>query len=347
MTFIWTGRELMPKLFNSIFVTGGAGYVGSALVPSLLEAGYRVTVYDILYYGDGFLPKGNPHLTVLQGDIRDTEKLAAALPGHDAFVSLACISNDASFELDEHLSTSVNLDAFEPMVLAAKKAGIRRFVYASSSSVYGVSDQPNVTEEHPLVPLTLYNKYKGMCEPILLRHADDGFNGVVFRPATVCGYAPRLRLDLSVNILTNHAVTNNKITVFGGSQLRPNLHVLDYVDVVHLFLTGANAQLQKQIFNVGYQNRSIMEIAQIVQRIVSEEFPGRPPIDIVTTPSNDNRSYHINSDKIKRVLGFEAKHTIEDAVRGLCVAFREGKIPNSMTDDWYYNIRTMKRISAA
>jgi nucleoside-diphosphate-sugar epimerase len=337
----------MPTSLSSIFVTGGAGYIGSALVPSLLEAGYRVTVYDVLYYGDGVLPKRHPRLTIVKGDIRDTAKLAAALPGHDAFVSLACISNDASFELDERLSTSVNLDAFEPMVVAAKTAGVSRFVYASSSSVYGVSDQPNVTEEHPLVPLTLYNKYKGMCEPILLRHADDDFTGVIFRPATVCGYAPRLRLDLSVNILTNHAVMNNKITVFGGSQLRPNLHVLDYVDVVQLLLTAPAGQVQKQIFNVGYQNRSIMEIAHIVQRIVSEEFPGRPPIEIFTTPSNDNRSYHINSDKIARVLGFEAKHTIEDAVRGLCAAFREGKIPNSMTDDRYYNIRTMKAIKAA
>jgi nucleoside-diphosphate-sugar epimerase len=337
----------MPRLFSAIFVTGGAGYIGSALVPSLLDAGYRVTVYDTLYYGDGFLPKRNPRLTVLRGDIRDTAKLAAALPGHDAVVSLACISNDASFELDERLSTSVNLDAFEPMVLAAKRSGISRFVYASSSSVYGVSDQPDVTEDHPLVPLTLYNKYKGMCEPILLRHADEGFNGVIFRPATVCGYAPRLRLDLSVNILTNHAVMNNKITVYGGNQLRPNLHVSDYVDVVQLFLTAPAAQIQRQIFNVGYQNRSIMEIAHIVQRIVSEEFPGRPPIEIVTTPSDDNRSYHINSDKIRRVLGFEAQHTIEDAVRGLCAAFREGKIPNSMTDDRYYNIRTMKAIKAA
>lgn len=337
----------MPKLFDSIFVTGGAGYIGSALVPSLLDAGYRVTVYDILYYGDEFLPQRDPRLTIIRGDIRDTAKLAAALSGHDAFVSLACISNDASFELDERLSTSVNLDAFEPMVLAAKRAGVRRFIYASSSSVYGVSEQPNVTEEHPLVPLTLYNKYKGMCEPILSRHADDRFTGVIFRPATVCGYAPRLRLDLSVNILTNHAVTNNKITVFGGNQLRPNLHVLDYVEVVQLFLTAPAAKIQKQIFNVGYQNKSITEIARIVQQIVTEEFPGRPPIEIVTTPSNDNRSYHINSDKIKRVLGFEAKRTIEDAVRGLCAAFREGKIPNSMTDDWYYNIRTMKRINAA
>ena len=146
---------------SSIFVTGGAGYCGSRLVPQLLAKGHKVTVYDILYFGSNFLPLGDPNLQVIKGDIRDTKKLAAACSKHDAFVSLACISNDASFELDEKLSTSVNLDAFEPMVIAAKEAGIKRFVYASSSSVYGVSDQPDVTEDHPLIPLTLYNKYKG------------------------------------------------------------------------------------------------------------------------------------------------------------------------------------------
>src|SRR5262249_8773190 len=155
--------------------------------------------------------------------------------------SLACISNDASFELDEKLSTSVNLDAFEPMVVAAKKAGVKRFIYASSSSVYGVSDSPDVTEDHPLVPLTLYNKYKGMCEPLLNKPLDANFVGVTMRPATVCGYAPRQRFDLSVNILTNHAVNKNRITVFGGSQLRPNLHVQDYCDAVELFLTAPSA----------------------------------------------------------------------------------------------------------
>ena len=209
----------MEKKFDRLLVTGGAGYCGSRLVPQLLNRGYKVTVYDIMYFGSDFLPK-HPNLKIVQGDIRDTEKLAATTAGHDAFVSLACISNDASFELDEQLSTSVNLDAFEPMVIAAKRAAVRRFVYASSSSVYGVSDKPNVTEDHPLVPLTLYNKYKGMCEPLLLRHTDANFVGVIFRPATVCGYAPRQRLDLSVNILTNHAVNKGKITVFGGSQLR-------------------------------------------------------------------------------------------------------------------------------
>lgn len=336
----------MAKLFDNIFLTGGAGYCGSLLVPQLLDHGYRITVFDKCYFGDAFLPKSNPRLTVIEGDIRDTATLVRVVKGHDAFVSLACISNDASFELDEKLSTSINLDAFEPMVKAAKSAGIKRFVYASSSSVYGVSDKPDVTEDHPLVPLTLYNKYKGMCEPILKRHADDTFIGVIFRPATVCGYAPRLRLDLSVNILTNHAVTNNKITVFGGSQLRPNLHVQDYCDAVELLLTAPTEKIQKETFNVGYQNMSIMEIAQLAKRVVEQEFPGRPLIEIVTTPTDDIRSYHINSDKITRVLGFRPKYTVKDAIRGLCKAFKAGRIPNSMTDDRYYNIRTMKKLNA-
>jgi nucleoside-diphosphate-sugar epimerase len=336
----------MQRLFHSVFVTGGAGYCGSLLVPQLLSRGYRVTVYDTLMFGDHFLPKGTPNLSVIKGDIRDRAKLAQAVSGHEGFVSLACISNDASFELDEKLSTSINMDAFEPMVAAAKAAGVKRFVYASSSSVYGVSDQPDVREDHPLVPLTLYNKYKGLCEPILKSYCDPSFTGVIFRPATVCGYAPRLRLDLSVNILTNHAVTNNKIMVFGGSQLRPNLHVRDYCDAVEVLLTAPVEKIQKQTFNVGYQNMSIMNIAKLVRRVVADEFPERPEIAIIVTTSDDNRSYHINSDKVYQVLGFRPKYSIEDAIRGLCGAFREGKIPDSMTDNRYYNIRTMKQIGA-
>lgn len=328
-----------------VFVTGGAGYCGSLLTPQLLSRGYQVTVYDRLFFGSDFLPADHPRLSIVEGDIRDTARLAEAVKGHDAFISLACISNDASFELDEALSTSINLDAFAPMVAAAKAAGVRRFVYASSSSVYGVSDQPDVTEDHPLVPLTLYNKYKGMCEPLLNAQADDDFVAVTFRPATVCGYAPRLRLDLSVNILTNHAVNNGKITVFGGSQLRPNLHVQDYCDAVELLLTAPAERVNKEIFNVGFQNMSIMDIALLVKKITEEEFPGKGPIDIVTTPTDDIRSYHINSDKIARVLGFRPRHTIEDAVRGLIQAFQQGKIPDSMTDDRYYNIRTMKKLN--
>jgi nucleoside-diphosphate-sugar epimerase len=332
---------------KNVLVTGGAGYCGSLLVPQLLAEGYNVTVYDLLYFGDSFLPKDNPRLKVVPGDIRDVAKLTSVLQNQDVVLSLACISNDASFELDESLSTTINLDAFEPMVVAAKKVGVKRFVYASSSSVYGVSDKPNVTEDHPLVPLTLYNKYKGMCEPLLLKHTDDHFVGVIFRPATVCGYAPRLRLDLSVNILTNHAVTNNKITVFGGSQLRPNLHVQDYADLCKLLLVAPTEKIANQIFNCGYQNMSIMEIAHMVKKVVEQEFPQKAPIDIVTTPTDDNRSYHINSDKIKKTLGFAPKHTIEEAVRDLCRAFRDGKIPNSFSDDRFYNVRTLKKHKAA
>ncbi|MBI4294388.1 MAG: SDR family oxidoreductase [Betaproteobacteria bacterium] len=336
----------MPK-FNRILVTGGAGYVGSLLTPQLLDLGHQVRVYDILYFGDEFLPKGNPNLSVIQGDIRDTAKLAKALEGVDAVISLACISNDASFELDEKLSTSVNLDAFEPMVMAAKKAGVKRFVYCSSSSVYGVSESPDVTEEHPLVPLTLYNKYKGMCEPLLFKHQSPEFVCVTIRPATLCGYAPRQRLDLSVNILTNHAVNNNKITVFGGSQKRPNLHVQDMVDLYKLLLTVPDENIAGQIFNAGVQNMSIMDIALIAKRVVQEEFPEKGDIPIVTTPTDDVRSYHVNSDKIARVLGFKPKRSVEDAIRDLCAAFKAGKLQKSMDDDFYFNVRRLKRLNAA
>ena len=341
------GTMQMERLFDKVLITGGSGYCGARLVPQMLSRGYKVTVYDIMFFGSQFLPRNNPNLRVVDGDIRDTAKFASAVAGHDAVVHLACISNDASFELDEELSTSINLNAFEPLVEASKKAGVKRFVYASSSSVYGVSDNPDVTEDHPLVPLTLYNKYKGMCEPILKKHTGTGFTGVIFRPATVCGYSPRQRLDLSVNILTNHAVNAGKITVFGGSQLRPNLHIQDYCDAVELFLTAPAERIANETFNVGYQNLSLMEIAELVRRVVSEEMPERRKVDIVTTPTDDIRSYHINSGKIKRVLGYAPRHTIEDAVRELCRAFATNKIPNSMEDDRYYNVRLLKRLKAA
>jgi nucleoside-diphosphate-sugar epimerase len=333
--------------FKNVLVTGGAGYVGSLLVPQLLDLGYHVTVYDIMYFGDDFLPKQDPALRIIEGDIRDTAKLAKACQGQDVVISLACISNDASFELDERLSTSVNLDAFEPMVIAAKRAGVKRFIYASSSSVYGVSDKPNVTEDHPLLPLTLYNKYKGMCEPLLFKHQSPDFVCVTIRPATVCGYAPRQRLDLSVNILTNHAINNGKITVFGGTQLRPNLHVQDMCDLYELLLELPDEKIAGETFNAGYQNMSIMDIALTVRDVVAKEFPDRGNIDIVTTPTDDIRSYHINSDKIRRMLGFSPLHTVEDAVRDLCKAFKANKLPNSMADDQYFNVRRLKSLRAA
>jgi nucleoside-diphosphate-sugar epimerase len=334
----------MEQNLKNVFVTGGAGYVGHALTPRLLGEGYHVTIYDQLFFGCR-LPN-SPNLRVIKGDIRDTAKLSEALEGQDAVLHLACISNDASFELDEKLSQTINYDCFEPMVAAAKEAGVKRFVYASSSSVYGVSDSPDVTEEHPLVPLTLYNKFKGMCEPVLWTYKSDDFTCVVIRPATICGYSPRTRLDLSVNILTNHAVNKGIITVFGGNQMRPNLHVEDMVDAYLLMLTAPHEKIHGEIFNIGFQNYSIAEIANMVKKVVEEEMPEKGEIKIVTTPTNDMRSYHVNSDKVKRVLGFEPKRSIEDAVRDLARAFRNHLLPSSFDDDWYYNVRTMKKLEA-
>lgn len=333
-------------MHKKIFITGGGGYCGSLLVPTLLDLGHQITVYDVMFFTDNFLPKNNKNLKIIKGDIRESKKIEYECKDHDIFINLACISNDASFELDENLSTSINLHAFEPMVLAAKRSGIKRFIYASSSSVYGVSKKKNVTEEHELVPLTLYNKYKGMCEPLLLKHTNEKFIGVVFRPATVCGYAPRLRLDLSVNILTNLAISKEKITVFGGEQLRPNLHVKDYCNAVIALINAEDDKINNQVFNVGYQNLSIKEIAQIVKKIVQINFPEKKHIEIETTKSDDNRSYHINSEKIKNILNFEPKLTIEDAVNDLCKEFKLGKIKNSLDDDIFYNVRTLKKINA-
>lgn len=328
---------------KKIIVFGGGGYCGSVLVPQLANEGYSVTVFDTFLYGNKHLTDLN-NVVLIKGDVRNLDQITTALKGQQHVLHLACISNDASFVLDEKLSTSVNLDSFEPLVIAAKEAGVKRFVFASSSSVYGVSEHPDVTEDHPLLPLTLYNKYKGMCEPLLFKHTDDNFVGVVFRPATVCGYGPRQRLDLSVNILTNHAVNKGKITVFGGDQLRPNLHIQDYADLCKLLLDAPTDKIRNEVFNCGFQNMSIMDIAKTVKKVVEKLFPEKGDIPIEVTTSDDPRSYHINSEKIHRVLGFKPKHSIEEAVMDLCQAFKEDKLPNSFDDNKYYNVRTMKAI---
>ena len=329
---------------KKVLVTGGAGYVGCVLVPKLLDAGYAVIVYDIMLFGSEGLP-AHPNLRVIEGDIRDTVAFRAALSSVHAVIHLACISNDPSFELDPALSRSINYDCFEPMVTAAKSAGVRRFLYASTSSVYGVSDAPEVTEEHPLVPLTDYNKYKGMCEPILLRYQAPGFTTVILRPATVCGYSPRMRFDLTVNILTNHAVNRRVITVFGGVQKRPNIHIDDVAELYVKLLESPDALIAGETFNAGYQNHTVADLAQRVQRVVEQEIPHGGPIRVETSPSNDLRSYHVSSRKLAQRLGYAPRRTIEDAIRDLCRAFREGRFPNSLTDDRYINVRVLKRIT--
>lgn len=330
----------MDPRIETVLVTGGAGYVGSVLTPLLLREGYHVRVLDLFIYGEHVLDevKGHPRLEVIKGDLRDQSLVRRALAGCDAVIHLACISNDPSFELDPLLARSINFDAFMPLVDIAKDSGVQRFIYASSSSVYGIKDEPNVTEELELKPLTDYSKYKALCEEELWKRRGPGFTVLTLRPATVCGYAPRLRLDLSVNILTNHAINKGKITVFGGAQLRPNLHVSDCAELYIKSLKWPAAKIDGKVYNAGYQNLSIMRIAELVREVVGNN------VTIETTPTDDNRSYHISSEKIKHELGYEPRYTIEDAVRELKAAFLGGKVREPLTNSLYYNIKRMQEI---
>jgi nucleoside-diphosphate-sugar epimerase len=330
---------MMTKSFKRVLVTGGAGYVGSNLVPKLIEAGYEVSVLDLFIYGDVFARLGDdPKLRQFKGDLRNPEDVRSAVAGCDAVIHLACISNDPSFDLNPELGKSINFDCFQPLVRASKDAGVRRFIYASSSSVYGIKDEMDVTEDLPLVPLTDYSKYKAMCEEVLEGERESGFVAVTVRPATVCGYAPRLRLDLTVNILTNHAINNGRITVFGGDQLRPNIHVEDMTDLYLLLLERPDAAVDGKTWNAGYHNLKVRAIADLVRDEV-----GRG-VDIVVTPTDDHRSYHVSSEKIRRDLGFVAGRSVKDAIVDLKDAFLAGKVPNSMTDDRYYNIKRMQAL---
>ncbi len=329
------------NMLKNVLVTGGAGYVGAVLVPKLLDQGYAVKVIDLYIYGNDVLQevKDHPNLTEIQGDIRERELLEREIPGTDAIIHLACISNDPSFELNPELGKSINYDAFLDLVEVAKKNTVARFVYASSSSVYGIKEVENVTEDLPLEPLTDYSKYKALCEDVLLQEREPGFTTLILRPATVCGYSPRLRLDLTVNILTNHAVNNKKITVFGGEQKRPNLHIEDMTDLYIKSLEWPAEAIDGKIFNAGYENHKVREIAEIVKHVVGDT------VDIITTPTDDHRSYHVSSKKIKQELGFVPQHSIEEAVQDLVNAFQAGNIPDSLTDPRYYNIKTMQSIN--
>lgn len=322
-----------------VLITGNCGYVGSALSKYLVLQGYDVVGYDLQWFGSAGQPFGHPRFRQVIGDIRDAPNFTAAVAGCDAVIHLACISNDTSCSLDEALSTEINFKAFEPLVVASKLMGVKRFIYCSSSSVYGVSEAPDVTEEHPLVPLTLYNRYKGECEIPLLKHATPIFTPVIIRPATVCGYAPRQRFDLTINILTMHAIMKREITVFGGTQRRPNLHIDDMCFVYSKMLKAPNELVASQIFNVGAENMSLNEAAALVQKIVREEMDIDAPI--VNVAHTDNRSYHINSDKIKRVLGFEPELDVADAVRDLCGQFRSGNFKDALTNPNYLNVQQL------
>ena len=326
---------------KKIFITGGGGYIGARLVPYLLKKKFFVSVYDTFYFGNTL--KKNKNLQVIKGDIRNTKKLKKHCKNHETFLHLACISNDTSFQLNEKLSKTINFDAFEPMVIAAKDSNIKRFIYASTSSVYGISKKKNVRENHKLLPLTLYNKYKGMCEPLLIKHTTNNFEGVIFRPATVCGYSPKMRFDLSVNILTNFAYNKKIIKVFGGNQLRPNLHIQDYCDVVLRLINAPSKKIKNQIFNVGNQNMSINNIANLVKNTIQKKY--KTKIEIIRTQSNDNRSYHINSDKIYRVLKFKPKKDIKDAILEICDGFEKKKIKNSFTNLNFFNVQKLKKLN--
>ena len=322
---------------NKIFITGGAGYVGAVLTPYLINKGYKVTVLDLMIYGENVLKK-NPNLKIIKGDIRDTKMLKRELPGHDILIHLACISNDPSFELNPELGKSINLDAFSPLVNISKKSGINRFIYASSSSVYGIKDEPNVNERMSLEPLTDYSKFKADCETILLKNKSNNFIPIVIRPATVCGYSPRQRLDVVVNILTNLAYHKKEISVFGGEQLRPNIHIMDMVRAYDYLINASSNSVSGQIFNAGYENQTVNHLASLVKKVIG------PDVKIKYLKSDDNRSYHISSKKIKDVLGFETKKTIEDAIKDLKNAFDAKKLEDTLTNEKYFNIKRMNNL---
>ena len=318
---------------KKIFITGGAGYVGSVLTKELLELGHEVTVYDLFLYGNNLPLKNN--LKLIKGDIRDIKKITESLKGHDNY--LACISNDPSFELNPKLGKEINFDCFEPIVKAAKNSSINHFIYASSSSVYGIKEEFNVIESMELAPLTDYSRFKADCEKILLNNTDNDFITTILRPATVCGFSTRLRLDLVVNILTNHAFYNQEINVYGGHQLRPNIHINDMVDSYVLLIDNTSYLKNGEIYNVGNQNYTVNEIANIVKHEIGSN------VTINHKNSDDNRSYHICSKKIESDLGYKPKRDIALAVNDIINYFRKHELQTHLQIQ--YTICSMRELN--
>jgi nucleoside-diphosphate-sugar epimerase len=283
------------------------------------------------------LPK-HEKLKIVKGDIRNQNLLKKIIPGHDCIIHLACISNDPSFELNPSLGKQINLDSFVPLVEISKSFGIERFIYASTSSVYGIKNEKKVNEEMSLEPLTDYSRFKAECEKILLRYQSENFTTTTLRPATVCGYSPRQRLDLVVNILTNLAFNKREIKVFGGDQLRPNIHINDMVNAYVCMIESPKNLVAGEIFNVGYDNQSVNSIALLVKEVIGYD------VKVINVKSDDNRSYHISSEKIEKILNFKSRFTVKESIYDLKKAFQNNLLPNSLYDEKYFNIKKMQSI---
>lgn len=310
----------------NILVTGACGYKGSVLVPKLLAQGHQVIAIDDQWFGNFLSPA--PSLKVIKCDVRDADLID--LGGTDAIIHLASVANDPCGDLDPKLTWEVSALATMRLADQAVRQGVKRFIYASSASVYGVKEEEQVTEDLKLEPLSEYNKTKMIAERVLLSYANDLVVQIV-RPATVCGVSPRMRLDVSVNMLTMQALTNNRVTVFGGEQVRPNIHIDDITDLYIYMLDHPEIM---GIYNAGFENISIREIAERVVRVI--------PAEIVITPSNDPRSYRVNSDKLL-ATGFRPKKTVDDAIGEIVAAFQRGTLKN---EDRWHNLRWMQKSAA-
>ena len=323
-----------------VLVIGGGGYVGSLLVERLLECKYSVKVLDLFLFESPDILfndyNNSDSLKVIKGDVRDEDLLKNIISTVDIVIHLACISNDPSFDLDPKLGKAINYDCFYPLIKICKQNNIKKFIYASSSSVYGVKDVSNVTENLSLEPLTDYSKYKALCEDILLNESGDSVCSTILRPATVCGYSKRTRMDVIVNILTNNAFNRRKLVIHGGSQKRPNIHIADMVRSYLSVLNSEEKLIRDQIFNVGFENHNLLEIGKLVKKIVGND------VLIEFEETNDLRSYHISSDKILKQLNFTPKFSIKDAVMSLIDAFNSNLLKNSLEDPKYFNIKTMQ-----
>ena len=309
----------------NILLTGGCGFTGSVLTHELLSQGHDVTVVDTQWFGNYL--GDHTKLRVIKADIRDTASIP--LQGVQAIVHLANIANDPGVELNPTLSWEVNVLATQQLADRAVRAGVQHFVYASSGSVYGVKDEPNVTEDLELVPISAYNKTKMVAERVLLSYGDKMQVHCV-RPATVCGVSPRMRFDVSVNLLTLQALRDGNMTVFGGDQVRPNIHIDDIVAVYSHFLD--NPDLPSGAYNAGFENISIAALA----KMVAEETGST----IEVSESNDPRSYRQDSTKLLQT-GFTPERDVRTAILDIIAAYRSGEIQDR--DEWH-TVRWMSQL---